>query len=163
MTPARLAANAKKSTGPRTEAGKNRTRWNALKRGEYARSFRQAIIGMGENPRWLDFFFYDWISYKPEDAEEEAEARVVARDLWWQFIGNASAEVRGFFRQTNPESLLESAAVFRRLTESRQIAENKRFNRSAGPQSRQRIDNKPLIGNLREKFSPQLSGKPSSN
>ena len=46
--------NAQKSTGPRTTAGKNRSRFNALKHGEYAKTWNKLLarrfgVGFLEN------------------------------------------------------------------------------------------------------------------
>jgi hypothetical protein len=48
LTPAKLAANrsnARRSTGPRTPAGKRRVRVNSLKHGLRSRSFARTVVG----------------------------------------------------------------------------------------------------------------------
>jgi hypothetical protein len=47
-------ANARRSTGPRSEEGRNRLRFNGLRHGLRARSFRGAIVAMGGDPREFD-------------------------------------------------------------------------------------------------------------
>ncbi len=49
-SPAQTAAsreNGKKSRGPRTDAGKQHSRMNALKRGYYSESLRASMIALG--------------------------------------------------------------------------------------------------------------------
>jgi hypothetical protein len=56
-TPASLAANranARKSTGPRTEEGKRRVRLNGLKHGLRCSSFRESLIKSGESTALVD-------------------------------------------------------------------------------------------------------------
>ncbi len=57
MTTTKIAANranAKKSTGPRTAAGKQRTRFNALTHGATARELKATMHWMGEDPDQYD-------------------------------------------------------------------------------------------------------------
>ena len=52
----KLAANrdnAKKSTGPKSQAGKERVRINALKQGRYANWFRKSLAALHEAPEAL--------------------------------------------------------------------------------------------------------------
>ncbi|HEV2178231.1 MAG TPA: hypothetical protein VGW33_13685 [Terriglobia bacterium] len=144
MTPARLAANranAAQSTGPRTAAGKNRVRWNAIKKGLHAGSFREWLVSSGENPLWFDFF-RDRFAYPPEDKKDLELMEGIAIDYWWAFIGSCTEEEKEVFRKTNPESLFESVRVSPTLVLSRQRTENKRLMRGLGLESRQRIENK---------------------
>src|SRR5579863_4259351 len=129
MTPARLAANrlsAAKSTGPRPVAGQNRVRWNAVKKGLHARSFRDWLVSAGENPLWFDYL-RAWLAYPPEDKKDSELMEAVAIDYWWAFIGSCSEEEKEVFRKTNPECLLESVQVSTRLVLSRQRPETKRL------------------------------------
>lgn len=59
LTPALLAArrrNVEKSTGPRTLAGKQRVKFNALKHGRYAspHAFHESLRALGEDPEEFD-------------------------------------------------------------------------------------------------------------
>ena len=72
-------ANSLKSTGPRTEAGKSRSRMNALKHGMTAK----AIVLPDEDPeaykRHLDSFMNQ---FKPDNAAELAQVRKLAHASW---------------------------------------------------------------------------------
>jgi len=57
VTPKMVAANqanARLSTGPRTEEGKKRVRVNGLRYAQRARSFREAIAALGGDPADFD-------------------------------------------------------------------------------------------------------------
>ncbi len=88
LTPVKLVANARQSTGPRTPAGKRRIVLNALKRGRTSRAFRENLIKAG-----ADAELFDWIrarvfdGFKPLSAREQWQAERLARAVWcraWQ-------------------------------------------------------------------------------
>lgn len=77
-------ANAAKSTGPRTEQGKRRSSLNSLKHGLHARSFREAMEALGEDPREYDRLHRDFIvSFDPATPFEAALVEDLAM-LWWR-------------------------------------------------------------------------------
>jgi hypothetical protein len=61
-------ANARLSTGPRSKEGKNRVRFNGLRHGLSARSFRDAINAMGFDPAQFDRIVS---SYPPPQSADE--------------------------------------------------------------------------------------------
>lgn len=87
LTVALVAANrenARKSTGPRSVEGKRRSRLNALKHGLSAKSFRQAMLGLGENPREYERLHRDLIdSLQPANGLEAKLVEDLAK-LWWK-------------------------------------------------------------------------------
>jgi hypothetical protein len=73
--------NAQKSTGPRTEAGKARTRLNALKSGAYARAVTPVLPH--EDPRKLAARVEQWCQdLKPQNAVERELVARAARLSW---------------------------------------------------------------------------------
>jgi hypothetical protein len=73
--------NAQKSTGPRTEAGKARTRLNALRSGAYARTVTPVLPH--EDPRELDGRIRQWIDdLEPQNAVERELVGRAARLSW---------------------------------------------------------------------------------
>ncbi len=86
VTPAFLAAaraNAQKSTGPRTEQGKQYIVLNSLKHGRYSKSFRENLIKAHE-----DVEFYDRIleritdHLEPQGFKENLRVETLAREIW---------------------------------------------------------------------------------
>ncbi len=73
MTPATLAANranAEKSTGPRSAAGKARARRNALRHGRHAanQATRQTMLALGEDPEEFESLYQSLLgAYEPAD------------------------------------------------------------------------------------------------
>ena len=76
-------ANARKSTGPRTEEGKRRTRLNSLKHGLRSRSFRESLIKSGESTTLVDrnFLFYNLLLL-PQKRHEVRRIADFVRLLW---------------------------------------------------------------------------------
>ena len=72
-------ANAKKSTGPRTEAGKSRSRLNSWKHGLTAKE----ITSVGESPRKFDAFRAElWEQLQPAAGLESVLADRLAAHAW---------------------------------------------------------------------------------
>ncbi len=87
MTPEKIAANrenARRSTGPRTPAGKQRSRLNALKHGAGSQAFEETIVALGEDPRAFRRLRRDFLaSFDPATPFERTLVEDLAR-LWWQ-------------------------------------------------------------------------------
>lgn len=86
LTLAKLAANrsnARRSTGPRTAAGKRRIVLNALKHGRFSGSFGENLIKAG-----ADAELFDWIrgrvfdGFRPLGHAERWQAEGLAREVW---------------------------------------------------------------------------------
>jgi hypothetical protein len=88
LTPKEIESNrknAKKSTGPRTEAGKRRVALNALKYGRYTgpRTMEHTMLLLGEDPREFHDFRDSLIaSRQPADAVERMLVEDVAMLAW---------------------------------------------------------------------------------
>jgi hypothetical protein len=88
LTPARLEAarrNAQRSTGPRTEAGKQRMRMNALKHGCDAAPENEAAVmrALGEDPQRFAALKRALMStYGPGDALWEQQLEDLAKLYW---------------------------------------------------------------------------------
>ena len=88
LTPALLAAarhNAQHSTGPRSPAGKNNSKLNALKHGERAdpENHRQVMLMLGEDPEEFENLKQElMISFGPGDALWEKQIDDLARLYW---------------------------------------------------------------------------------
>jgi hypothetical protein len=96
LTPARLAAcraNARKSTGPRTAAGKARSSLDALKHGRYARCLARSLERARENEQQgLYWNIVGTISrhYRVDWNREQSTAECLARQVWcygWKAVG----------------------------------------------------------------------------
>ncbi len=87
VTPKQLAANsanARKGTGPRTAAGKRRSRLNALRHGFRAQFSREAMADLGEDPRDFQRLRRDLIgSFQPANPVEALLVDDLAI-LWWK-------------------------------------------------------------------------------
>ena len=96
-------ANSLKSTGPRTEAGKSRSRMNALKHGLTAK----AIVSPDEDPegykRHVDGFMND---FKPEGSAELAQVQKLA-DTSWHLARTSRLETQ-LFSEFDEHKSLES-------------------------------------------------------
>jgi hypothetical protein len=78
-------ANARKSTGPRTDAGKQRARLNALKHGGYATDevFADSLKALGEDPAEFDSLLASLVEARePADAVESLLVEEVAQLYW---------------------------------------------------------------------------------
>ncbi len=88
MTPALLAANhrnARRSTGPRTAAGKQVARFNGLKHGGYAadRHHRETMLRLGEDPQVFERFKQEiTAALGPDDVPSAAQLECVAKKYW---------------------------------------------------------------------------------
>jgi len=106
--------NALKSTGPRTVAGKQRSRLNALKHGLNAQSFRKAMPGLGEDPREYERMHRDLIdSLQPANRLEAKLVEDLAR-LWWK-------KARGERAQTGVQLRDVERLQFERLRELHEV------------------------------------------
>lgn len=89
VTPRQLLANrrnAQKSTGPRTRAGKMKSRMNAFKHGQAARKLEleQVIRGLDEDPREFAQLHAELAAdLKPANAVERKLVEDLAK-LWWK-------------------------------------------------------------------------------
>jgi hypothetical protein len=88
-TPARLEANrrnARRSTGPRTEAGKHRSRLNALQNGRWAAALcwsDDSLRALGENPEeFQELLMNLWRADAPGDQLWEQQIEDLARLYW---------------------------------------------------------------------------------
>jgi len=86
ITPRKLAANranGRRSVGPRTQFGKDRSMLNALKHGRYSQAFRSNLLKARE-----DVALYDWIyarvcqSFRPVGKPQWRECERLARETW---------------------------------------------------------------------------------
>jgi hypothetical protein len=93
LTPASLAArraNALKSTGPRSVAGKARVALNALKHGHHARPLHPRLL---RADRWTDAALYRRLQFAllgtfgPSDLAEYRDCQRMAAEAWCQFGG----------------------------------------------------------------------------
>jgi len=88
MTPALLAAlrrNAQRSTGPRTSAGKQNSKFNSLKHGGYAalEHHHQTMAALGEDPEEFEALKRELAAaLGPEDALSSAQLEYLARLCW---------------------------------------------------------------------------------
>ena len=99
VSAAKLAANrrnARKSTGPRTAAGKAVSSRNGLKHGLFSRSLSESGRLLGEDPAELDTLLGDLLErYQPRGREEELMVDCMAT-VWWRrmrLITHAQAEL----------------------------------------------------------------------
>ncbi len=106
LTPAKLVANARQSTGPRTATGKRRIVLKALRRGRYAKSFRQNWVGPKKYVEPSDRIQAQFREcFQPVTLPERIEAVGLAGKVWG-LAGRAKCP-RGF--ETNPICPSESA------------------------------------------------------
>ncbi len=88
MTPRKIAANranAKKSTGPCTQAGKQRARFNALTHGATARELKATMPWMGETPGQYDRLREGFLaSLPPANVLESYLLENMAETAWRQ-------------------------------------------------------------------------------
>lgn len=77
-------SNARRSTGPRTAAGKRRSSLNALKHGVFAQSFEEAMKVFGEDRAEFDRLHRDFVvSFHPQTPFEAILVDDLAF-LWWK-------------------------------------------------------------------------------
>jgi len=88
LTPGLLAANrrnAQRSTGPRTRAGKENSKLNALKHGGYAalENHRQIMLALGEDPQEFESLKQELLApYRSGDALREQQVEELAKLYW---------------------------------------------------------------------------------
>jgi len=89
VSPKQVAANqsnGRKSTGPRTPAGRARVALNALKTGAYAKGtsvLRKTLLKMGENPEDQEQLARDLMdSWQPDDTMQAIVVQVIADKTW---------------------------------------------------------------------------------
>ncbi len=88
LTPELLAAkrsNARRSTGPRTPAGKQNSKMNALKHGLYAapENERQTMLALGEDPEEFEYLKKElMLSYGPGEILWQKQIDDLARLYW---------------------------------------------------------------------------------
>ena len=88
LTPELLAAkqaNARKSTGPRTPAGKQNSKFNGVKHGAYAapENHYQVMRALGEDPQEFEFLKQQlMLSYGPEDPLWQHQVEDLAKLYW---------------------------------------------------------------------------------
>ena len=88
LTPELLAAkqaNARKSTGPRTPAGKQNSKFNGVKHGAYAASENhyQVMRALGEDPQEFEFLKQQlMLSYGPTDPLWQHQVEDLAKLYW---------------------------------------------------------------------------------
>jgi hypothetical protein len=88
LTPELLAAkrrNARLSTGPRTAAGKQHSKMNALQHGAYAapENHQQTMLALGEDPEQFDNLKQELMTaYGPGDALREKQIDDLAQLYW---------------------------------------------------------------------------------
>jgi hypothetical protein len=84
--------NARKSTGPRSAAGKQRAAFNALRSGEYARVTRPVIVALGEQPQeYAELLASLLAAHRPANAAERLLVEELAA-LHWQRQRNQRAQ-----------------------------------------------------------------------
>ena len=91
-------ANARLSSGPRTERGKRHTRLNALRHGRYAQDFRRHLVEIG-----VDLWLFDWIlarlwdHFQPWGSRARIETELMAREIWCRAWRDARVHRLGGF------------------------------------------------------------------
>ena len=76
-------ANSRQSTGPRTEEGKKRVRFNGLRHGQRAQSIREAVAALGGDLAEFDSLVNDNIDlFAPDTLEEYEQAEREALEEW---------------------------------------------------------------------------------
>src|SRR5579875_1249820 len=104
--------NAKRSTGPRTEAGKRKSRMNALKHGLDA----QTLILPGEDEAEFQARLVDWrADLMPRNEPEEALVAEAVRLSWSRDRADRIAEADDDDGPTEAEADAEADAIGRRL------------------------------------------------
>ena len=103
--------NAAKSTGPKTEKGKEKARLNALKHGGRAKVVSVMPVLPHEDPRLLEELIQQWIAdWRPRDAIETGLVRRGAKLTWMLERGDRieaahlSHRVRKALRRAAPET-----------------------------------------------------------
>ena len=75
--------NAPKSTGPKTAKGKSKTRVNALKHGERAKTLSVMPVLPNEDPKLLEERIQSWLDdWQPRDGMEDGLVRRGAKLTW---------------------------------------------------------------------------------
>ena len=74
-------ANARLSTGPRSAEGKCRVRFNGLRHGQRAKSFREAIVALGGDPADFDRIIRESY-FEPQTPREARKVEQMAYDDW---------------------------------------------------------------------------------
>ena len=86
-------ANARKSTGPKSQEGKDRVRFNGLRHGQRARSLRGAIVALGGNPAELDIIIREDYFM----ANSLKEQRLIERMAYEDWLLSGECEKTIFF------------------------------------------------------------------
>lgn len=86
-------ANARKSTGPKSTEGKDRVRFNGLRHGQRARSFREAIAALGGSPSDLDIIIREDYFM----ANSLKEQRLIERMAYEDWLLSGKCEKTIFF------------------------------------------------------------------
>lgn len=88
LTPELLAANranAKRSTGPRTERGKKRVRFNAVRHGRRTQLFQECLLVNGYDPSLFDQFLEQFCGLFPTEYLQSANRVERMAQAWcWQ-------------------------------------------------------------------------------
>lgn len=87
LSPRKITANrqnAQKATGPRTAAGKRRTRFNALNHGLHAKSLEDTMLALGEDPEEYATLYQGLLRSWQPDNEQQARLVRELTNLYWR-------------------------------------------------------------------------------
>ncbi len=110
LTPAKLAANranARRSTGPRTPRGRQRTRLNALKHGLRSRSFASTVVNSAEDrKKFRQGMVMLSLALVPAGSAARKLTEKLARMMWTRSCGAGPNGRQPFFLATRRELVL---------------------------------------------------------